>query len=109
MTDGKRADWVCALCREEHKGSKERLNIETDDFGHQQSTDSEKPRKFWFCWVEGKPGPVKKHLAFFDANVEALRLSQLEGNGNVKVYILESKGYCFTKLPRPPAAVYTEL
>lgn len=47
-------------------------------------------QKFWFVWLEGKPGPTYKHLTKTKAIAEAGRLFNTERR---RAYVLEVVGY----------------
>ncbi len=55
--------------------------------------------KFYFCYVDGKSMPTKKHLSLLDAQTEAERLAHLPDNLGRKVYILATDAYCQVVYP----------
>lgn len=67
--------------------------------------------KFWFCYVDGKEAPTKRHLYKTEAVAEAGRLFNMERR---RVYVLEVVGHhdivasAFTDITKPPQAAVTK-
>jgi len=70
-----------------------------------QTTQHNKPQKFWMCWVSHKGSPMRRHPSQLDAGFEATRLARLSDNVGRKVYVLEATEYMMVDLNNLPVSI----
>ncbi len=74
--------------------------------GVRPHTKTNKPQKFWMCWVSPHKGsPMKRHPYQADAAIEAIRLARLPDNIGKKVYVLEATEYVKVDVNNLPVSI----